>query len=297
MAQSLAVGKSAAMIRTTSAWIEMFDGGFDPSKLVAVHAHCLEQMRAAFLLDVMTLANAGGGGSYNLGQVLTNAFTALVGRIAGRIEEVMNGQAPFQGALFACLSHSYGAIDPADLPVLCIDGLREAPFADLLPLLVNMLATGAPATAPREWAAAASASHFDRRDIEVIVAEARALAAGGEAAPAQGMRLPNLDPGAGGVPVAPNRMARIQEHYGPGADVEAAAEEPVNLASYTGTNADVAMALNLRMGQVGTLVQRARALGIETPTIGAAHGRRWDMTRLTDWYDAVYQGRPAEEAA
>lgn len=214
-------GHQTALVHTDGAHIEILDTGFDPSKLVAVQQHCTEQMRAAFLLSVLDLGT-NGTGAYNLGQVLSQAFTALVGRIARRIEATMNGLEPFQGALYRSLAESYGPIDVADRPRLCIEGLVEVPFSDHMAHLVNMLSLGAPSLHPEAWARVASATQFDRRDIEVIAEEARRMKAvkADEDAQAEARKqftmptIPNNDPGAGGLPTSPQRTMRLVDAHG-----------------------------------------------------------------------------------
>lgn len=295
VAQALAVGEEAAMVRTPSAWIEMFEGGFDPERLVKVHQHCLEQMNRAFALDLLTLANTGGG-SYNLGQTLTNSFTALVAKIGGRIADTINGSEPFQGALYACLQFSFGAIDPADVPVFELAGLRETRFSDHLALLVNMLATDIPTTHPRIWAQTAAATHYDMRDVEQIVAEAQQLAGGlSSVSPPVGPRpvLPNLDPSSGGVPRAPHRLQAIVDHFQGRRGVQAVADngpEPgVPVAAYVGSNREAAATLNITPARLNGWVRRAEAAGVRTPAIGAGMHRRWDLSRLPEWWDEATQ--------
>lgn len=291
VAQALAAGHQAAMVRTPSAWIEMFDGGFDPARLVAVHQHCLEQMNRAFALDLLTLANTGGG-SYNLGQTLTSSFTALVAKVGQRIADTINGSEPFQGALYACLSYSFGAVDPADLPAFEMEGLREVPFSDHLPLLVNMLATDVPTTHPAIWAKTAAATHYDLRDVEVITAEARQLAgATANVSPPSGPRpgLPDLAPSSGGVPTAPHRLQAIRDHFAGRREVQAAADvgpEPgVSVAAYTGSNREAAATLNITPARLNAWASRSLAAGIRPPAMGAGQHRRWDISRVPEWWD------------
>lgn len=292
VAASIAAGEAAAMVRTPSAWIEMFDGGYDPSKLGVVYDICIREMNRAFALELLTLANTGGG-SYNMGQTLSSSFAALVLKIASRIAEVINGSAPFQGALYACLRYSFGAIDPADLPSFEIEGLREVRFSDHLPLLTNMLVGGVADSHPAAWAQTAAATHFDLRDVEIIEAEAREQA--GQALPPSGPRpgLPDLDPASGGVPTAPHRLQAIRDHFA-ARRVDGAAdtgpEDGVPAAAYTACNAEAAAYLNVTVGRLSAWARRAEAAGHRPPAMGAGQHRRWDLSRVPEWWDKATRG-------
>lgn len=184
LAEQFTTGARTALVATDVAYVDILASGFDSRALLAVLEFALEQMRAAYAAAQLDLGSTGTG-SYNVGTTLRAAFDTIVGSIGEGIAATINGVGPFQGALFRCLTESYGALhpygplDPIDLPTVTVAGLREPRWVDYVSHMAGLLAAGAPEKAPAVWAAVQEGAGIDAQQIAEVSAEMRARVAEG----------------------------------------------------------------------------------------------------------------------
>jgi len=196
--KAFAAGESSFLLDSDEFQIEIAGtDAYNPEKIVSVLRFAFEQILSAYLLNMLELGTSGTG-SYNVGQVLQDAFTQLVTRVLDTWCAAFSGRPrPGGGSVLRVLELSYGPQHPNDLPRLRHFGVADDPFADLVPHLPHLLNP--------QLRLAKLAPLFKRlmrlAGIEESEAEVMMAALNAEPAP-DGPQLPtkDLDPSTGGVP-------------------------------------------------------------------------------------------------
>lgn len=171
---------------------------FNPERIVAVLRFAYEQILSAYLLNMLELGTSGTG-SYNVGQVLQDAFTQLVVRVLDTWCDAFSGRPrPGGGSVLRVLDLSYGPQHPNDYPRLKHYGVAEDPFADLLKHLPNLLQPAVNvARFPVIWDRIMRLVDIDPEDGRETLAQLAKLTPPGGAAPVSSK---DYDPASGGVP-------------------------------------------------------------------------------------------------
>ncbi len=171
---------------------------FNPERILSVLRFAYEQILSAYLLNMLELGTSGTG-SYNVGQVLQDAFTQLVVRVLDTWCDALSGRPrPGGGSVQRVLDLSYGPQHPNDYPRLKHFGVADDPLADLLNHLPNLLQPAVNiARFPVIWDRLMRLADIDPEDGRRTLAELERLTPPEGAPP---VSTKNYDPASGGVP-------------------------------------------------------------------------------------------------